>query len=148
MSTSLTTRSPVSLRTAAYRSAAASILAGLSSLRRSRSLASIMPSFLASGVLTLISTAVIHWTSAPIEGEIATWLESWLIAWGIVFPIAYIAGLSMKNIALLLTSPVEQDATLPSRSARSALPARLPTARTRNSFTVLRNLKIRQDFSV
>jgi hypothetical protein len=134
------------LRAAALKAALASIFAGLSALlRRSRGLLSILPSFLASGVLTLIASAVIHWTSAPIEGRIGTLMESWLIAWAIVCPVAYVASVAMRSLATSLASSDEHGLTSTSRSGLGDIAAALAGATARNSFTVLRSLKVKED---
>jgi hypothetical protein len=144
MTTSSSLPSPTPLRPAAWKSAAASIFTGLGLLlRRSRSLSSILPSFLASGVLTLIATAVIHWSSAPVEGLVGTWLESWLIAWSIVFPVAYVSSLTTQNIAAALAEPAEQSEQQ-TRAALNEVAAAF-NARTNKSRTMLDGLKLKKD---
>jgi hypothetical protein len=139
MTTSSSLPSSAPLRRAACKVAAARIFAGLGMLLcRSRSLSSILPSFLASGVLTLIATTVIHWSAAPVEGLIGTWLESWLIAWSVVFPVAYISSVTMQSIAVALSEPAEQSEQQV-RAALTEVSAALTNA------TMMHNLKRKKD---
>lgn len=145
MPTSSSLPSPTPLRPAACRAAAASIFAGLGMLlRRSRSLSAVLPSFLASGMLTLIATAVIHWSSAPVEGLVGTWLESWLIAWSIVFPVAYISSVTMQSIAIALSEPAEQSEQQ-ARAALTEAAAALANATANKSRTMMHSLKFKKD---
>lgn len=145
MTTSSSSPSQVPLRPAACKAAAASISAGLGMLlRRSRSLSAVLPSFLASGMLTLIATAMIHWSSAPLEGLFGTWLESWLIAWSIVFPVAYVSSVTMQSIAVALSEPTEQSEQQ-ARAALSEVAAALANATANKSRTMMHNLKFKKD---
>lgn len=140
------------LRAEAMRAEALQLLIGKaftglkSLLRRSRGLTHLLPSFMASGLLTLIATAVIHWTSAPVEGLVGTWLESWLIAWAIVWPVTFVADAVMKSIAASLAGSEDVAATATRRGyGLGDIAAGLARASGRNSFSVLRNLKVKED---
>jgi hypothetical protein len=76
-------------------------------MRGSRSLASMLPALLSSGLLALVITAVTLQTQGvPHAGFFSAWMESWMIAWPIAFPIAYLArprrhsasGLALRDI--------------------------------------------------
>ncbi|SNS13404.1 Protein of unknown function [Noviherbaspirillum humi] len=59
-------------------------------LRRSRSLASVLPALLLTGVITLVSTAASTLLNNAAQGFMAHWMQSWLTAWPIAFPIAWV----------------------------------------------------------
>jgi len=62
-------------------------------VRHSRSLASMMPALILSGVMALVITAVMLATQAGVaEGFVGSWMESWLTAWPIAFPVTYLVG--------------------------------------------------------
>ena len=74
----------------------------LQRVRRSRSLASMLPALLISGVMTFVVTAVMHFMWDGISGH---WLESWLTAWPIAFPVAYVAGPLLTRMAAVISAP-------------------------------------------
>lgn len=118
-------------------------------LRRSHSLASMLPSLLLSGVITLVMTAVMHlmwsgWTS----GFFGAWMESWLTAWPIAFPVAYLSAPVLQKLATAISAPVD-DAMTPAKSglAFGDITAVSASVTAHNGFVVLRNLKPAHDFS-
>lgn len=82
-------------------------------LRRSRSLAVMLPSLLLTGVITLIVTAVmcIMW-NAPAGGFFGAWMESWLTAWPIAFPVTYLIAPSVNRLAARISAPAREDAAM------------------------------------
>jgi hypothetical protein len=78
-------------------------------VRRSRSIASMLPWMLLSGVMTLVVTAFMHapWMDAGRSGRdfVDMWMENWLIAWAIAFPVAYMAGLLLMRLAAKFSAP-------------------------------------------
>ena len=61
-------------------------------VRCSRSLSSLLPAFLVSGLMALLISAITL-ISLDLHGAdfISAWLESWLVAWPIAFPVAWLA---------------------------------------------------------
>ncbi len=118
-------------------------------VRRSRSLASMLPSLVLSGVITLVITAVMHvmWSGAA-EGVFGAWMESWLTAWPIAFPVTYLLGPSLFKLAV--RAPVAP-ARVPVKHKPGIAFGDIATisarVTARNGFTVLRNLKPQYDFS-
>jgi hypothetical protein len=118
-------------------------------LRRSRSLASMLPSLLLSGVITLVMTAVMHlmWSGWS-NGFFGVWMESWLTAWPIAFPVAYLSGPLLQKLAACIsvpTAPMEMHAEPGLAFGDIADVSARVTAN--NGFVVLRNLKPAHDFS-
>jgi len=72
----------------------------LNLLRKSRSLASMLPSFVLSGVVTLGLTAFTRLMWLGANGHFfGAWMESWLILWPIAFPIMYLLSLPLSKLA-------------------------------------------------
>lgn len=58
----------------------------------SRSLASMLPALLTSGVITLVAAAVMRLMWTGLNGEFfGAWMEAWLTTWPIAFPVAYLS---------------------------------------------------------
>lgn len=75
-------------------------------LRRSRSVASMLPSLLFSGALTFIMAAVMQlgW-EGPTANFFSAWMTTWLTAWPIAFPVAYLIGPATSRLAARITAP-------------------------------------------
>lgn len=116
-------------------------------LRRSRSIASMLPSFFLSGVITLVMTAVMHlmWTGWT-AGFLSVWMESWLTAWPIAFPVAYLVGPALTRLAARISAPAREQSRLPGLAFGDIASASARVT-ARNGLTVLRNLKPAHDFS-
>lgn len=121
----------------------ASIL--LQHLRRSRSIASMLPWLLLSGVMTLAVSAFMHtpWVDAASGSQsfLGAWMESWLIAWPIAFPVAYVAGPMLMRFAAMFSAPAEHmNARKPGLGFGDIQDASV-RATAKNGLTVLRNMK-------
>ncbi|WP_334191048.1 DUF2798 domain-containing protein [Noviherbaspirillum sp.] len=78
----------------------------IQALRRSRSLASMLPSLLFTGALTLVMTAVMQlvW-EGPTANFFNAWMITWLTAWPIAFPVAYLIGPATSRFAARISAP-------------------------------------------
>ena len=118
-------------------------------VRRSRSLASMLPALLASGVVTLVYA----WITHPLRGNdgagfMRVFLENWLTAWPITFPIAYLLGSALLKLAASLNA---RSAAKVVRAPASGLAFRDVAAisarvTANHGCTVLRNLKPAHEF--
>lgn len=118
-------------------------------VRRSRSLASMLPSLLLSGVITLVMTAVMHlmWSGWS-TGFFGAWMESWLTAWPIAFPVAYLMGPVVNKIAASISAPAALAEMRPqSGLAFGDIASVSDSVTAHNGFVVLRNLKPAHDYS-
>lgn len=116
-------------------------------LRRSRSIASMLPALLFSGLMTLVVTAVMHASSGAIaDGFLTHWMESWLTAWPIAFPVAYLAGPAVLKLAAAISAPARVQVRQPGLGFGDIADASRRISR-RNGYTVLRGLKPAHDFS-
>ncbi|HJV87725.1 MAG TPA: DUF2798 domain-containing protein [Noviherbaspirillum sp.] len=118
-------------------------------VRRSRSLSSMLPSLVLSGLITLVITAVMHvmWLGTA-EGFFGAWMESWLTAWPIAFPVTYVAGPMLFRLAArapvaVVPMPVRRE---PGLAFNDILDASERVS-ARNGLTALRGLKPNPDFS-
>lgn len=70
-------------------------------LRRSHALASMFPSLLLSGVITLAVTAVVcvMWIGTD-NDFFGAWMEAWLTSWPIAFPLTYLLNVVLRRLAL------------------------------------------------
>ncbi|OWW22113.1 DUF2798 domain-containing protein [Noviherbaspirillum denitrificans] len=112
-------------------------------LRRSRSLASMLPALLFSGLMTMVVTAVMHVTA---DGSLNHWLESWLTAWPIAFPVAYLAGPVVLKLSAAISAPARMQAREPGLAFGDIADASRRVTR-RNGRVVLRGLKPAYDVS-
>lgn len=72
----------------------------LNLLRKSRSLASMLPSFMLSAVVTLTLTALMRLMWLGVDRHFfSAWMESWLTLWPIAFPIMYLLGSPLRKLA-------------------------------------------------
>lgn len=139
-----------SLPKAERRDSAAIGLAGqfVYRLRRSRSIASMLPSLLLSGVITLVMTAVMQvmWSGWS-NGFIGVWMESWLTAWPIAFPVAYLSGPALQKLAAAISAPANRAAARTPGLAFGDIADASARVTANNGFVILRNLKPAHDFS-
>lgn len=135
-------------RTFAYRHPADGALGKLVlRLRRSRSLASMLPALLFSGLMTMVVTAVMHANSgAAVEGFLSRWTESWLTAWPIAFPVAYLAGPVVLRLAAVISAPAHAPARRPGLAFGDIGDASRRVTR-RQGHVVRRGLKPAHDFN-
>lgn len=129
-------------------SAATNLLAEIGGfLRRSRALASMVPALTVSGLLMLAFTGMFQLTAiGSAEGMLSAWMESWLTAWSIAFPIAYVTGPALLKFAAYVSDAIDDDAASESGLAFRDIASVSARVTQRNSFTVLRNLKVREDY--
>lgn len=87
-------------------------LAAIRFLRRSHALASMLPAFLFSGVMTLAITAAagLDW-AGPTREFFPRRVEGWLVAWPIAFPVAYVLGHVLSPLLTRLNAAVNDDAS-------------------------------------
>jgi hypothetical protein len=80
-------------------------------LRRSQSLASMLPSLLLTGVITLLVSAVMRllWVGLG-HNFFGAWMEIWLTAWAIAFPAAYLVGPHVVRFAARISAPAARTA--------------------------------------
>lgn len=117
-------------------------------LRRSRSLASMLPALLLSGLMTLVITAVMHamWGTIA-DGFFGHWMESWLTAWPIAFPVAYLTGPAVLRLAAAISAPAAQAAAREPGLAFGDIADASRRVTRRNGYVVLRGLNPAHDFS-
>ncbi|MGH8806912.1 MAG: DUF2798 domain-containing protein [Noviherbaspirillum sp.] len=126
-------------------------------VRRSRSLASMLPALLLSSVMTLVVTMVMHllwygwathgWAAQGLsEHFVRMWMESWLISWSIAFPVTYLAGPLLLKLAASVLAPRAPVAPRVAGIAFNDIAGASERVTAANGFTVLRNLKVKDDF--
>lgn len=120
------------------------LVGGAAFLRRSRSLASMLPALLWSGLATLYVTALMHLPAFGANaGFLRLWMESWLTAWPLTFPIVYIVGsLLLKLVASLTKSGTADMSGLCFNDAAEAS----DRVTARRGLVVTRHLKPNDDF--
>lgn len=116
-------------------------------LRRSRVFASMLPSLLLSGLLTLVVTAVMQLTRDGLLADgFVTWMEIWLTAWPIAFPVTYLAAPAVARLAVTISAPAQTSSVRASGLTMNDIADASARVTSANSFTVLRNLKLKDDF--
>lgn len=106
-------------------------------LLRSRSLASMLPSLILTGVVTLLATGIARTMPAGLNADsFQLWMESWLVSWPIAFPVAYVSRPALARIAARFASPAERKGL----AVREIEEASARVTR-KNGFRVRRNLK-------
>lgn len=71
-------------------------------MRRSRSVASMLPAFLISGMASLLMSLVLHAAGTGGNEHLVTgWVEGWLTSWPIAFPLTYGAALCLRKASSL-----------------------------------------------
>lgn len=128
---------------------ATALKAAVYRLRRSRSIASMLPSLLLSGVITLAMTAVMHltWGGAG-RGFATAWMESWLTTWPIAFPLAYVLGPALMKVAAYISAPASRDGARTAELAFGDITAVSERVTANNGLTVLRKIRPAHDFRV
>lgn len=70
----------------------------------SKSLASMLPTILTTGVITLVVTGVLRILWAGMSNDfLSAWMEAWFTTWPIAFPIAYLSKPLIRKVSLSLT---------------------------------------------
>lgn len=83
----------------------------ISILRHSKSLASMLPAILSSGLITLMLTAALHLMSDGFSNAFfGSWMETWLTAWPIAFPLFYLLNTPLNKLAARISAPAIADA--------------------------------------
>lgn len=128
-------RAPGPLKAAIYR------------LRRSRSIASMLPSLLSSGVITLAMTAVMHLTwGGWTRGFVNAWMESWLTTWPIAFPMVYLLGPAVRKLAAYICAAARRTDARTANLACRDITAVSDRVTANHGLTVLRNIRPAHDF--
>ncbi|MDO8652520.1 MAG: DUF2798 domain-containing protein [Undibacterium sp.] len=78
----------------------------------SKSLASMLPTILTTGVITLVITAIMRLVWVGFNNDFfGAWMEAWLTTWPIAFPLAYMSKPLIKQVTNRLTHPVVDENT-------------------------------------
>ncbi|HVL74648.1 MAG TPA: hypothetical protein VM406_01420 [Noviherbaspirillum sp.] len=102
----------------------------------SPALASLLPAFVSGA----FAGAVV---ALALGGSFSQWLENWLVAWAVAFPLFYLAGTPLLRAVRFVSTPAKPEAAALGIADIASASAR---ASQRHGFTVLRNLKVREDF--
>lgn len=109
----------------------------------SPALASLLTPLLISGVLTALAVPAVQLSLlGPVNNFASLWMENWLLAWAICFPVVYLAGPAILRLARFLSVPARAPLARPPM-VDLAVFAR---GSNRHGFSVSRNLKVREDF--
>lgn len=110
-------------------------------LRRSRALASMLPALLLSGVIMLVTSAVMRlmWIG-PGNDFFGAWMEAWLTSWPIAFPLTYVLGPAMRRLARSVAAPQTMPVREPGLGWGDVTGA-AEQVTANNGLTVLRKLK-------
>lgn len=116
-------------------------------LPRSAALASLCKPLLISGVLTAVAVPAAQWyTLGPVPNFASLWLENWLVAWAVAAPVVYLLTPFLARVARFVSSPVRREDKRGAGLAVTDIVAVSARTTQRHGFTVLRNLKVREDF--
>ena len=75
----------------------------------SKSLASMLPTFLTTGIITLVICAVTRLLWLGFSNNFyGAWMEAWLTTWPIAFPLAYMGMPFMKRLTNFLSASVKK----------------------------------------
>ena len=87
----------------------------------SKSLASMLPTILTTGLVSLVATAVMRlmWMGWS-HDFVGAWMEAWLTVWPIAFPAAYISKPVVNKMARMLSKPVTTETALGASSIMQA----------------------------
>lgn len=79
----------------------------------SKSLASMLPTILTTGLVSLVATAVLRlmWMGWG-HDFVGAWMEAWLTVWPIAFPAAYISKPLINKLTRRLSKPVVTEQAL------------------------------------
>jgi hypothetical protein len=81
-------------------------------LAGSKSLASMLPTLLTTGVITLVISAVMRLLWLGFSNDFfSAWMEAWLTTWPIAFPMAYLSRPFVRRLTNYLATPVQKPAT-------------------------------------
>lgn len=108
--------------------------------------ASLLTPLIASGLLAAAAVAALQLSLLGLVDDFgALWLENWLVAWAIAFPVVYLAAPLAVRVARFVSTPAQADPLQPGLGFAdiASVSAR---ATERHGFTVLRNLKVQEDF--
>ncbi|MFZ6723199.1 DUF2798 domain-containing protein [Undibacterium sp. Ji49W] len=73
----------------------------------SKSLASMLPTILTTGVVTLVASAAMRLLWIGYGNDFfAAWMEAWLTIWPIAFPVAYLSKPLVNQLARSLSKPL------------------------------------------
>lgn len=83
-------------------------------LAGSKSLASMLPTILTTGVVTLAITAILRLVWVGFNNDFfGAWMEAWLTTWPIAFPLAYLSKPWIYQVSSSLSVPVPVGNQLP-----------------------------------
>lgn len=109
--------------------------------------ASLLTPLLISGLLmALVVPAVQLSLLGPVDNFASLWLENWLVTWAISFPIVYLAAPAVVRLARFVSTPAQAEDAPVAGLAFTDIAAVSARATERHGFTVLRNLKVQEDF--
>ena len=81
-------------------------------LAGSKSLGSMLPTILTTGVITLVISAIMRLVWVGFSNDFfAAWMEAWLTTWPIAFPLAYLSKPLINRLANFMAAPVVMAAT-------------------------------------
>lgn len=106
-------------------------------VRRSRSLASMLPALLTSALVTLLFAGMAN----PLRGEFDIALADWLVAWAIAFPVAYLLGAALRKLGMWLSAIATRNSASRQGLALSDIARVSDRATAVHRHTVLRGLK-------
>lgn len=114
---------------------------------RSPAFGSLLTPLLASGLLTALLVPALQLSMlGPIDNFASLWLENWLVAWAIMTPVIYLMGPTLAKLGTFVSTPSQAADEGVAGLAFSDIAAASARATDRHGFTVLRNLKVREDF--
>lgn len=101
-------------------------------LAGSKSLGSMLPTILTTGVITLVICAVMRLVWVGFSNDFfAAWMEAWLTTWPIAFPVAYMSKPLINRLTHILATPVTP--VMPAAGSVGLSVARIEEASTRAS---------------
>lgn len=101
-------------------------------LAGSKSLGSMLPTILTTGVITLVICAVMRLVWVGFSNDFfAAWMEAWLTTWPIAFPVAYMSKPLINRLTNILAMPVTP--LMPAVGSAGLSIARIEEASTRAS---------------
>lgn len=82
-------------------------------LAGSKSLASMLPTILTTGIVTLVITAILRLVWVGFNNDFfVAWMEAWLTTWPIAFPLAYLSKPWIYQVSSSLSVPVSNELPL------------------------------------
>lgn len=79
----------------------------------SKSLASMLPTILTTGMVTLVITAVMRLVWVGFSNDFfAAWMEAWLTTWPIAFPLAYLSKPLVNRLTSSIAKPVTSESSV------------------------------------